>query len=125
MNRLVSSVSLMALLLAGCRDVVTSRYETRAEAEADRLFERGWLPSIIPPSSRGIVTRNDPDLNRSEGEFRFDRNEKTAFLQHLRRAPEEDHASGEAWRYENWLFRISEEGETVHCRYALGAEGRP
>lgn len=125
MNRLVSSVSLMALLLAGCRDAVTSRYETRAEAEADRLFERGWLPSIIPPSSRGIVTRNDLDLNLSEGEFRFDRNEKTAFLKRLRRAPEEDHASGEAWRHENWIFRLSEEGETVRCRYVLDRTGRP
>jgi hypothetical protein len=44
----------VALLVGGsCGDVVTSRYETRAAAEADRLFERGWLPAILPQEGSG------------------------------------------------------------------------
>jgi hypothetical protein len=35
------------------------------------LFDRGWLPEILPPSSRDIRVSNDLELNTSEGEFRF------------------------------------------------------
>jgi hypothetical protein len=36
------------------------------------LFERGWLPDIVPDSSREITINNDLDLNLSKGEFFFD-----------------------------------------------------
>ena len=48
---------------------VTSKYKNYASAVEDRLFERGWLPTIIPTSSTSIVVVNDLDLNISEGEF--------------------------------------------------------
>jgi hypothetical protein len=58
------------LAVAGCTsDVVTSRYETLSEARADHLFERGWLPDVLPPSVRNIRTTNNVDLNTSVGEF--------------------------------------------------------
>jgi len=59
------------LSAAGCGDVVTSRYGSLEEARADHLFERGWLPDVLPPSAHGIRTSNDLDLNTSEGEFYF------------------------------------------------------
>ena len=65
-------------------DVVTSRYETIAAARADRLFERGWLPDILPPSSHNIRTSNDLDLNTSEGAFAFKSSEYAAFAAGLR-----------------------------------------
>jgi hypothetical protein len=55
------------LLISGC-DVVTSRYDTLADAKADPL----WLPDILPPSARNIRTSNNLDLNTSEGEFYFE-----------------------------------------------------
>jgi hypothetical protein len=61
---------LVCLAIAGC-DVVTDRYDTVAEARADRLFERGWLPDILPASAVKIRVSNDLDLNISEGEFAF------------------------------------------------------
>ncbi|WP_235318649.1 hypothetical protein [Lysobacter sp. A03] len=62
----------VCLVLLGCAPTtVTSRYVTLDEAKADRLFERGWLPDILPPSTNTIRTENDLDLNLSEGEFSF------------------------------------------------------
>lgn len=75
---LVGLVSLM-----GCSDKVSSHYPTRAEAEEDRLFERGWLPAWIPPSSHRIKTTNDLDVNTSEGGFSFDPTESAEFIQRL------------------------------------------
>ena len=46
------------LLLCSC-DVVTSKYATLADARNDRLFERGWLPDILPPSTREISVNPD------------------------------------------------------------------
>ena len=60
----------LALTLLGC-DVVTNRYATLQDARADSLFQRGWLPDILPPSSHDIRTSNDLDLNFSSGEFYF------------------------------------------------------
>lgn len=77
-------ILLIILLFVGCCDTVNDHYATRAEAEADNLFERGWLPSIIPASARGIKTSNNLDINISEGEFRFDQEETNTFLEHLK-----------------------------------------
>jgi hypothetical protein len=67
-----------ALTLLGC-DVVTNRYATLQEARADSLFQRGWLPDILPPSTRNIRTSNDLDLNISSGVFHFSSNEFPRF----------------------------------------------
>ncbi|WP_136080544.1 hypothetical protein [Pontiella desulfatans] len=77
------AVLLIAMLLFGCGDTVTSRYATRAEAEQDRLFARGWLPGIIPASSRKIVTKNDLDVNTSRGSFSFNPEEAADFIARL------------------------------------------
>jgi hypothetical protein len=63
--------ALLALLFASCTDIVTSRYQTLAEARADELFGRGWLPDVLPPSAVDIVTVNNLDINTSHGEFAF------------------------------------------------------
>jgi hypothetical protein len=58
-------------LLAAACDSRESRYPTLQDARADRLFERGWLPDMLPPSASDIVTVNNLDLNRSRGQFSF------------------------------------------------------
>lgn len=65
-------VAAMSLLFTACHlDVVTSHYPDIAEARADRLFARGWLPDILPASTTDIRTSNDLDLNVSTGRFRM------------------------------------------------------
>ena len=69
MSKVVALV-ILAMAASAC-DVVTSRYSTLDEARKDRLFERGWLPNILPPSSTDIVAANNLDTNTSKGGFRF------------------------------------------------------
>lgn len=64
-------IGLVGIAMAGCDTTVTKRYATLADARSDRLFERGWLPDILPPSATNIRASNDLDLNFSEGEFHF------------------------------------------------------
>jgi hypothetical protein len=55
---------------AGC-DTVRDHYDTLEEARADRLFERGWLPDVLPDSAVDIHTANDLDIGRSRGRFDY------------------------------------------------------
>jgi hypothetical protein len=73
----------VCLLVLGCTEHVTERYPTRSAAEADGLFKRGWLPEIIPTSSRQIVVSSDLDTNVSQGEFYFDPREFESFVAKL------------------------------------------
>lgn len=109
---------LSALCVAGCGDTVTDRYPTRAEAEADRLFERGWLPEIIPNSSSQIVTRNNLDLNTSRGSFEFDPKEFRSFAAQLERRPDLDSEDRAAYRYRGWRFMIDETKARCEYRYS-------
>ncbi len=118
MLRVLSFALLFAL--AGCSDIVESRYSTRAEAEADSLFERGWLPSIVPDSARDIVTRNNLDLNVSNGTFFFSPEDFDDFTRHLDSAgkggPETSSFTySEGGR--RWCFEI--DPGSGHCKYSM------
>lgn len=118
-------------LLLGCDAVVTNRYSSRRAAEADRLFERGWLPEIIPNSSRKIVTRNDLDLNTSEGRFAFEPGDSAAFLAHLQKLTAAEAPGAETakfiergfWPYAyqrdacRWIFFVH--SDAGQCEYRL------
>lgn len=80
MRRIVATA--LSLALIGC-DTVTSRYGTLEEARADRLFERGWLPDVLPASTTAIRTKNQLDLNWSEGEFSFEPSEAKVLFNRL------------------------------------------
>ena len=64
-------LAIAAFGATACSDIVTSQYATLADAEADRLFLRGWLPKVLPPTAVNIQVSNDLDLNLSWGSFEF------------------------------------------------------
>ena len=107
-------VTLAFLSLCSC-DVATSRYVTLADARSDRLFERGWLPDILPPSTREIRVSNDLDVNHSEGEFSFDPADFADFTSRLRPM------GGETFQYsvdkQTWTFAC--DSNRGHCKYSL------
>lgn len=70
-------------MTVGCGDTITNHYANREKAEEAKLFERGWLPSLIPLSAMDITTTNDLDINISEGEFKFDLKETNEFIKNL------------------------------------------
>ncbi len=121
-----------ALFVCGCGDTVKSRYKTRADAEADKLFQRGWLPSIIPQSSYDITTENDLDINVSEGEFSFAPDHAKEFIGHLRRMNASEVSGTDSVRFMErdywphaylnedswWTFFVN--SENGHCEYRMG-----
>jgi hypothetical protein len=72
----------VALVVAGC-DTVTTHYATISKARQDRLFERGWLPDVLPDSSRDIRVANDLDTNVSGGYFYFSPDDAPKFQRHV------------------------------------------
>ena len=120
--RLVSSmmrcspiiVAAVLLSLSGC-DAMRSRYATLDDARRDRLFERGWLPDILPASSRDIRVSSDLDINRSQGDFSFDPADFVTFTAHLR-ARDDKTFEYSAGGY-TWVFSC--DSSRGHCRYSM------
>ncbi|WP_261886244.1 hypothetical protein [Vibrio pomeroyi] len=71
------------LLLSGCSDVVSDEYATYELAQQDRLFDRGWLPDILPSSTSQIEVNNDLDINTSEGSFVINEPQLSEFIANL------------------------------------------
>ena len=71
-------VILVALFLASC-DEVTTRFATVQEARSKGAFERGWLPPILPDSTRNITESNNLDVNIGDGSFQFSSSDYAAF----------------------------------------------
>ncbi|MDH3242811.1 MAG: hypothetical protein OEO83_19320 [Alphaproteobacteria bacterium] len=139
--------SLVLLLLGGLvgllakfgGDVVTSKYASYEAAMEDNLFDRGWLPELIPSSATSIVTNNNLDLNISHVEFRYDPADTDSFLGNLRpyrdrNSPTVEYkARVEGMKSENyrpyeyrdyasfWVFFVnSEEGHVVYDLWTVG-----
>ncbi len=89
LRRMKTLPALLSLIfLAACTsDVVGSNYATLAEARADQLFGRGWLPDVLPASAFNIRTSNNLDLNQSEGEFSFRPDDSGDLFQKWHRGP--------------------------------------
>lgn len=90
---LILFISLFVFLAAtifGAFDTMESSYETKKDAKADRLFERGWLPSIIPSSSSKIEVSSNLDINTSTGSFRFNPDELDDFVRSIQEDTEQD-----------------------------------
>lgn len=75
--------SVVVSILCGC-DTVTDTYPTLTDAEKARLFERGWLPNILPQSANRILTSNNLDTNTSKGEFYFSPSDAKDFLDQIK-----------------------------------------
>lgn len=130
--RAISPVILWLFLSfsVGC-DVVRKEYDTLQHARDDGLFDRGWLPNILPESATSIRTANDLDINTSEGEFTIAIQDADAFIERLS-VLEEPYAGQsdyiermqsrgyEGFSYtdvQTWLFLCSR--KTGHCTYRL------
>ena len=109
-------VCIAALLsLTSCSDVVTRTYATLDDARRDRLFKRGWLPDILPPSARQIRVSSDLDVNTADGEFSLDPEHFSVFTERLR--PRKDGSFEFSGERNTWVFTC-DSGHT-HCHYSM------
>lgn len=95
------------LTMHGCSDIVTSEYPTYQIAEEDELFQRGWLPEIIPRSATEIVVNNNLDLNESSGNFVLSNDAILDFKERLKPTKKQEkllYVSGKS----EWFFDFSD-----------------
>ncbi|NBQ69723.1 MAG: hypothetical protein EBU46_13230 [Nitrosomonadaceae bacterium] len=76
---ITACVLALMLFLIGRAAVVDSEYDTLEDARKDGLFGRGWLPDILPESSKDIRVSNNLDINTSDGEFSFNASDYAEF----------------------------------------------
>lgn len=131
---------LLMAWLVGC-DVVTHTYPTLADAKKAGLFERGWLPDLLPLSAANIRTSNDLDINTSEGRFDLSPADMALFKTRLQPGfPEKSRFAN--WsksmegvsRRSDWVAQYRD-GETIwvfnctarmsSCEYLMWVEQKP
>ena len=96
------------VLLSGCSDVVSSEYSTYEKAKEARLFDRGWLPDILPESTLSIKVSNDLDSNTSEGSFIINESALYEFIGKLQ--PTESTNQFQFVDGENvWVFKVGDD----------------
>ncbi|EHK2774923.1 hypothetical protein QTG64_003788 [Vibrio vulnificus] len=104
---------LLLLVLTGCSDIVQSHYDNYQQAQADQLFERRWLPDVLPVSTTQIEVANDLDNNTSQGSFLIAEKEMGQFLSQLQ--PLE---TANQYRFESdnsvWIFTLNEAGKVSY-----------
>jgi hypothetical protein len=108
---LVAAAAILAL--SSC-EKITKRYATLDDARRDRLFERGWLPDILPPSTHDIRVITDLDVNRSEGEFSFDPAHFAGFVAQMQPLADSFQYSSGQW---TWTFSCN--SARGHCRFSM------
>ena len=109
-------VLLIVALGAGCSDMVTNHYSTLAEAREDRIFERGWLPELLPTSTYNIRTTNNLDLSTSNGEFFMSPADVPIFISSLNATPSDTPVIYASKGYV-WKFQCNQ--QSGHCVYQL------
>lgn len=95
-------------------------YGTLRAAKQDQLFERGWLPNILPPSTERIVTRNNLDLNTSTGEFYFNPEHWADFQKYL--TPDNKNPATWHFREHASVWKFNCDSTMGYCRYVLSLD---
>ncbi len=107
-NALFPALFSALALMSGCSDVVSDEYSTYAQAKDERLFDRGWLPDILPEATVKIEVNNDLDANTSEGSFIINRSALSEFIGQLK--PTESSNQFQFVDGDNvWVFKVGDD----------------
>ncbi|MGL5467385.1 MAG: hypothetical protein ACRDCT_04240 [Shewanella sp.] len=101
------------MLVTGCSDIAKSRYNTYEQAKSDGLFQRGWLPDILPQSTTKIEVNNNLDLNISEGKFNVAKSDLIYFTKQLKSTE----IKGQYYfsnGSDKWNFMIHDDGSVTY-----------
>ncbi|UPR50604.1 hypothetical protein ITG13_19270 [Vibrio cyclitrophicus] len=107
-NVLLPALFSALALMSGCSEVVSDEYSTYAQAKQEHLFDRGWLPDILPKSTVKIEVNNELDANTSEGSFVINEPALSEFIGKLK--PTESTNQFQFVDGENvWLFKVRDD----------------
>lgn len=85
-------------------------YTDIADATASGAFNKGWLPDVLPKSSRDIKLAADVESATGHGSFGFNKSEYARFVSSLS-------------AYDGVLSKNAKDNESIKRRKAAGWEG--
>jgi hypothetical protein len=88
------------LSLSACESSRFS-YSTVAEAREAQMFEKGWLPDVLPESAHSIRITTWVDVGRCRGRFDLPESDLAAFLESLT-------SERVRFRYDAWQEELKE-----------------
>jgi len=97
------------MVLYSCSGWKVSQYSTLEEAEIDGAIERGWLPSILPRSSRNIFKKHNLDTNQVVFRLEFDAEEAISVIVKLETPTDE-----QLERFRKWYPEFEPTGRSVY-----------
>ena len=99
---------LALLVVAACRETVSSDYASYADAVADSAIGRGVIPSFVPASATEIKAMRNTDTNQRWLRFRVPAGD-TAFLAPATRVPRWEAAGPQPPRvFGDWIYEMNE-----------------
>lgn len=74
--------ALFAMALSGCLDR-SDHYDDVSDARANHVFEKGWLPDMLPASAYDLRVITNVEVSAGHGRFRFDPKDYRTFFTNL------------------------------------------
>lgn len=103
-------VLVLATTLIACLDQ-SDQYDSISDAKDSRVFEKGWLPDLLPTSTYDLKVITTVEVSAGRGEFRFSPNEYRAFSQRLS-------------TYDGRVSKIERDAEAMGKLLSIGYEAR-
>lgn len=82
LTRSIVLSALCAVVLSGCLDR-SDDYDDIDDAKAGHVFEKGWLPDLLPASTRDLRVTTTVEDSAGRGKFNFDPKDYAAFIANL------------------------------------------
>lgn len=106
----IALFAVLALILSGCLDR-SDEYETVDDARKSHVFDKGWLPDLLPASAYDLKVVTNVEISAGRGKFRFDPKDYPEFLAKLA-------------RYEGSMSKIDDDNESIKKLLGEGYEAR-
>jgi hypothetical protein len=106
------ALSLYWLLGAFVQDFQINKYADMQAVHEQRATEKGWLPTLLPPSAYAIAETHDLDTNNVYGKFRYKEPDEAALMSKL--TPLNDGNGTYLWQH--FWFRVDRDKNLVQFR---------
>ena len=114
--RSIALSALCAVILSGCLDR-SDDYDDIDDARRGHVFEKGWLPDLLPASARDLRVTTTVEDSAGRGEFSFDPIDYASFIATLSAY---DGAMSKVEKDNRSIKKLLDKGYEAHT-YASGA----
>lgn len=114
--RSIAMSALCAVALSGCLDR-SDDYDNIDDARAGHVFEKGWLPDMLPASTHNLRVSTTVEDSAGRGKFGFDPKDYAAFIANLSAY---DGAMSKVEKDQRSIKRLLDKGYEAYT-YASGA----